>query len=119
MAVTDEMTQALRFAPSLRLDGDLDVRVPDPIAQDMLLALREALSNAARHARATRVDVTVHAAAALVLTVRDNGVGFSVTSRRSGLANLAQRAQAHGGKLEFGTADGGGTVLEWTVPLPP
>jgi two-component system, NarL family, sensor histidine kinase DevS len=119
MMVTDEMTQALGFAPSLRLDGDLDARVPGPVAQDMLLALREALSNAARHARASRVDVTVHAAASLVLTVRDNGAGLAATGRRSGLANLARRAQAHGGKLSLGPAEGGGTSLEWTVPLPP
>jgi signal transduction histidine kinase len=119
MMVTDEMTQALGFAPSLRLDGDLDAQVPGPVAHDMLLALREALSNAARHARASRVDVTVHAAASLVLTVRDNGAGLAATDRRSGLANLARRAQAHGGELSLSPAEGGGTSLEWTVPLPP
>jgi signal transduction histidine kinase len=119
MTVTDEMTQALGFAPSLRLDGDLEDQVPAPVAEDMLLVLREGLSNAARHANATKVDVTVRAAAGLVLTVRDNGIGIAETGRRSGLANLAERAQTHGGELILSPAEGGGTNLVWTVPLPP
>jgi signal transduction histidine kinase len=119
MIVVDEMTQALGFAPSLRMDGGLETEVPGPVMQDVLLVLREALSNAARHARATKVDVIMRVAADLTLTVRDNGVGVPATGRRSGLANMAERARAHGGELVIAPATGGGTDLEWTVPLSP
>ena len=59
LEVVDEMTAALGFAPSLRLVGPLDEAVPADAGEQMLSALREALSNAARHAAASRVDVTV------------------------------------------------------------
>jgi glucose-6-phosphate-specific signal transduction histidine kinase len=51
------------------------------------------------------------------LVVRDDGSGIGDTSRRSGLANLRHRAEAHGGQLRTERAEGGGTRLEWRVPL--
>jgi signal transduction histidine kinase len=119
MTITDEMTSGLGFTPSLRLDGSLDTAVAEGIAEDMLIALREALSNAARHAQASRVDVTVSAGPELTLVVQDNGSGISETGRRSGLANLQHRAEALGGQLKLGQPEGGGTRLEWRVPLTP
>ncbi|HUC58834.1 MAG TPA: GAF domain-containing protein [Streptosporangiaceae bacterium] len=118
MNVADEMALALGFQPSLRLEGTLDAGVPERTAKDLLLALREALSNAARHAQATKVDVTVRADGQLTLTVQDDGSGIGETSRRSGLANLEKRASALGGQLSLETAPGEGTRLEWAVPLP-
>ena len=117
IAVTDEMTQALGFAPSLRLDGSLEEPIPGQVGDDMLLALREALSNAARHAHASNVDVTVSGGCELILVVQDNGSGIGDTTRRSGLANLRHRAEALGGQLQVEPAEGGGTRLEWRVPL--
>jgi signal transduction histidine kinase len=117
MTVTDEMTPALGFPPSLRLDGRLDAGIPEPIGKDMLIALREALSNAAKHARASRVDVTVSAGTELVLVVQDNGAGLNADGRRSGLANLDHRAEALSGQLRLDRPEGGGTRLEWRVPL--
>jgi signal transduction histidine kinase len=115
--VVEEMTEALDMSSSLRLDGRLDSEIPGGIVEDMLHALREALSNAARHGRATRVEVTVEADSDLVLLVRDNGGGMNETSRRSGLANLSHRAGQHGGALTVGPGEGGGTELQWRVPL--
>lgn len=117
VGIVEDMTDLLGFAPSLRLNGRLDSHVPAEIADHMLVALREALSNAARHAGATRVDVNVEAGADLVLLVRDDGTGMKGVRRKSGLANLAERAAHWGGKLRTGPADGGGTQLEWRVPL--
>jgi len=117
LEVVEEMTAPLGFAPSLRLVGPLDEDVPGEIGDQLLSALREALSNAARHAAASSVDVTVDCSADLVLTVRDNGKGLGSTTRRSGLANLAKRAGALGGCLRVGPAEGGGTDLEWQVAL--
>jgi signal transduction histidine kinase len=81
------------------------------------VALREALSNAAKHAEASRVDVTVTAETDLVLVVQDNGQGISPDGRRSGLANLKHRAEALDGHLLLDQPENGGTRLEWRVPL--
>ena len=118
LQIIDEMTEPLGFAPSLSLTGNLSERLPDDIAANMLGALRESLSNAARHAGASRVDVSVDAGPDLTLVVRDDGVGLRDITRRSGLANLGERAEQLGGTLKVGAADGSGTELHWQVPLP-
>jgi signal transduction histidine kinase len=115
--VLQEMTELLGFAPALSLVGDLGDRLPEEAGDQLLVALREALSNAARHAGASRVEVTVAAGQDLVLVVRDNGAGMGGTTRRSGLANLAERAERLGGRLSVGPAGDSGTELRWQVPL--
>ena len=116
--VAQEMAQALGCAPSLHLQGALDAPIPEEIIEQMLTALRESLSNAARHASATSVAVTVVVTEDLVLTVIDDGVGIAPGGRRSGLRNLEQRAAALGGSLTINAPDSGGTELIWRVPLP-
>jgi signal transduction histidine kinase len=118
LAVADEAVGSLGFAPAVRLAGHLDVAVPPGTAKHLLCVLREALSNAARHSGATRVDVTVEAGTELMLAVRDNGTGIQETGRRSGLANMAERAEALGGTLRLQAGPDGGTELDWRVPLP-
>ena len=120
VTVVDETTPMLGFAPSVRLGAGLDDHVTGEPAEHVLTALREALSNAARHARASRVDVSVEVGSDLILLVTDDGAGIPPDARRSGLANLAERAERLGGALRTGPADeaaGTGTVLEWRVPL--
>ena len=118
LAVAEEMTGPLGFTPGLRMAGPIDTTVPDHIAAQLLAALREALANTAKHAQASRADITVDATSTgLALTVRDNGTGLTGTGRRSGLANLAERAAELGGTLRTVTAEGGGTELDWRVPL--
>jgi signal transduction histidine kinase len=116
LLAADEMTGILGFPPSLRLDGQID-GVPEEVGDQLLTALREALSNAARHSGATAVDVLVSAGRQLSLTVADNGSGIKDNGRRSGLANLEQRAGKLGGTLQLDSRPGGGTRLEWRVPL--
>ena len=116
--VASEMTGPLGFAPSLALSSGLDDQVPARIGDQALHALREALSNVARHASASRVDVTVAADPDLVVLVRDDGTGLQGSTRRSGLANLAERARQLGGTLRVGPAGERGTELRWQVPLP-
>ena len=80
------------------------------------------MSNAARHANASQVDVTVDADYDEMLTVQvtDNGNGLPAGGRRSGLRNLADRAEKLGGELRIEPADPGapapGTRLVWRVP---
>jgi signal transduction histidine kinase len=119
LAVIEEMTESLGFAPALRMAGPLDSQVPAARATQLLAALREALANVAKHALASRVDVSVEAGPGLILSVRDNGVGLPKSTRRSGLRNLAARARELGGTFHAAAAEGGGTELEWRVPLPP
>jgi signal transduction histidine kinase len=115
--VVEEMTVPLGFAPSLRLVGPLDEEVPPDVGEHLLSALREALSNAARHSGASKVEVAVETGDDLVLRVRDNGKGMGATTRRSGLANLAQRAGDLGGVMRVESGPQGGTSLEWQVPI--
>jgi signal transduction histidine kinase len=120
VGVVEEMTAPAGFAPSLRLGAKLNDQVPPEIAEDMLTALREALSNAARHAQASRIDVgvDVDAGGFLVVRVTDDGVGIPAQGRRSGLHNLRLRAEKLGGELHLGPGhpDGRGTGLTWRVP---
>lgn len=119
LEVVDQAGAALGFVPGLRMVGSLDGKVPADVGEHLLATLREALSNAARHARADKVDVMVDVGEDVVLLVRDNGVGIKHAGRRSGLANVAERAGLLGGTVRAGTAAGGGTELEWRVPLQP
>jgi signal transduction histidine kinase len=116
-AVVDQMTEAHGMSSSVHLDDRLDHDIPGEIGEHLLYALREALSNAARHGHATHVDVTVQADGKLSLLVRDNGTGIKDSTRRSGLANLARRADPYGGTLTVEPAGNGGTELLWEVPL--
>ena len=112
-----EAREPLGFTPQLRTRGPLSV-VPPELAAELVAVLREGLSNAARHARASRVGVTVVTGADVELVVEDDGVGIpDGVTRRSGLQNLAQRAAAHAGSFEAGKGDGGGTRLVWRAPL--
>jgi signal transduction histidine kinase len=122
VALVEEMTSMLGFAPSLRLGAGLRAEVSHEAAEQALAALREALSNAARHSGASQVDVTVDVDPDGILTVQvtDDGSGLPPGGRRSGLHNLASRAEKLGGELRLGPARPGadrpGTRLEWRVP---
>ncbi len=119
LQAVDAATQQLGFAPSLRLSGLLDTAVPPDVAEHLLAAVREALSNVARHARASRVEVVVAVRdAGLVLQVDDDGVGLPPGPRRSGLANLGSRADELGGQLVVTSEPDEGTRFSWRVPLP-
>ena len=119
-ALTDEMTQSLGFAPALRLGSGADAPLAPAVAEHALAVLREALSNVARHACATKADVTVDADEGyLTVTVSDNGQGIQPGTRRSGLANMMERARALHGSLTLSPGASGGTNLVWRVPRPP
>ena len=115
--VTSEAAHALRFQPAVHSEGPVDSIVPDDVGEDLLAVVREALSNVARHANASKVDVLVRAGSDLTLQVRDNGRGIGTPTRASGLANMHQRALNHGGRFEFADRPEGGTTLLWVVPL--
>ncbi|MEV4437402.1 GAF domain-containing protein [Streptomyces sp. NPDC049577] len=117
----------LGFQPSATFVGPVDAKVGERTGKNLVAALREALSNAFRHARATRIEVVVDATVTLPdgreavrLTVADDGVGIPEGGRRSGLRNLAKRAESLGGSSSYGPGigtDGGGTRVVWEAPV--
>ncbi|MFI8290322.1 GAF domain-containing protein [Streptomyces sp. ms191] len=117
----------LGFKPAHRFLGPVDATVGELTGKNLVAALREALSNAFRHASATRIEVVVDAGAelpdgssAVRLSVADDGVGIPRGGRRSGLRNLTRRAESLGGSSWCGPGigdDGGGTTVFWQAPL--
>lgn len=101
----------------VRLEGPVD-DLPPYLLSDLVAVLRELLTNVVRHARAEHATVLVRAGrTALHVLVTDDGVGISTGATRSGLANLAYRAERLRGQLTIATAPPG-TEVRWTVPLP-
>ncbi|HEY4460091.1 MAG TPA: histidine kinase, partial [Pseudonocardiaceae bacterium] len=121
LRIAHDSVGVLGFEPRIGFDGPLDSAVPAAVRKDLIATLREALSNAARHAQASTVsvDVTVDRSGRTVsLTVVDDGIGLpDEPGRRSGLANLAERAARWGGTFSARRADERGSELIWTVPL--
>jgi signal transduction histidine kinase len=116
LKVVHDLVGTLGMTPGVRFSGPVDLAVGDDVVDDVVAVLREALTNVARHARATRVDVEVDATPdRLTVEIADDGVGIGDTERRSGLANVRERAERHGGELSI--LDQDGTRLRWTVPL--
>ncbi|GEB59754.1 GAF domain-containing sensor histidine kinase [Streptomyces gardneri] len=117
----------LGFKPAHRFLGVIDSAVGELTGKNLIAALREALSNAFRHAEASRIEVVLDAtvtlpdgSAGVRLSVADDGVGLPEGGRRSGLRNLARRAESLGGASWCGPGlgeDGGGTTVVWEAPL--
>jgi signal transduction histidine kinase len=118
-ATVDAAAASLGFRPELVLNGPIDSAVPDAVRPDLVAALREALSNVVKHARASRVTVHVEVdPRQLRLTVSDNGVGIpSEVDERSGLLNIRERAARHDGSVDLTTTQASGITVVWTVPL--
>jgi signal transduction histidine kinase len=117
-ALVDASAGPLGFRPSLETIGPVDSATSSDVRDDLLAVLREALTNVARHAAASTVDVSVRVAAGrLVLIVCDNGVGMSEAGAHSGLTNMLRRAEKWGGTFALRPGEPSGTVVEWCVPI--
>jgi signal transduction histidine kinase len=114
-----ELTQMLGTRPEVSFHGPVESGVPQRTADHALAVLREALTNVSKHARATRIQVSVTLTDDLRIDVTDNGVGVGTapdaTSGR-GMKNLRDRASRLGGAFETQVPDGGGTRVVWSVP---
>lgn len=93
-----------------------------PWADDVVLLVTEALSNALRHSKADEVRVLVTSEhRELLVEVRDEGVGFKGTDvgRGLGLASMRARAESHGGRAEVLSEPGEGTLVRVRIPVEP
>jgi signal transduction histidine kinase len=116
--VIGEHQSQLGFAPTYELVGLERSDDLEPLADDLEAVLREGLSNCARHAAATSARIVVARQGEVVLVeIADNGDGIRKTDRLSGLQNLRDRAERHGGSMTLSRAEGGGTHLVWTAHL--
>lgn len=120
-AIVGEYAGALGFTPVLRTTGPVDTAVPEPVRAHLLPVVREAVSNLARHAQATSAEIELAVAGgALVLFVRDDGVGLPDKPgglEESGLRNVRDRAAQLGGTFTLRSRRSGGTAFRWTVRL--
>jgi signal transduction histidine kinase len=113
-------TLALRSAVPVELDVKADLRPPEPIEVAAYFVASEALANAAKHAQASRIRVSLgQSDGSLLLTVRDDGVGGADSGLGSGLVGLKDRVEALGGTIAIDSPRGGGTSLVVTLPLEP
>ena len=116
--IIEEHAPQLGFTAGIGLSGTLDPGPDEALAHDILAVTREALSNCARHARATAVSISVALQDGLItLDITDNGRGLGTPARSSGLASMRRRAENNGGTLQLTTPVGGGTRLRWTARL--
>jgi signal transduction histidine kinase len=108
------------------VDLDYSASVNGYLSENIAVAafhiIQEALANAAKHAAATHLDISVRAdAGRLVLQVRDNGRGFSVGHVQQrlghGLSNMQIRARSVGGQLDVASRAGEGTEITAYLPL--
>ncbi len=116
-ALADEVRTRLGIEVAVELGFELDRLVSAHCAHHTVQALREALSNVARHSHATSARVEVDVRDDFVMfTVADDGVGFATTAGPGrGLRNLSQRADQLGGTFEVDAAPGRGTLVRWTA----
>ena len=111
-------TLALRSAVPVDLDVAINRPLSDPVEVAAYYAVAEALTNAAKHARASQVTVRAQTTVcAFHLSICDDGIGGADPLRGSGLIGLRDRIEAIGGQLHFTSHPGSGTDIEIAVPL--
>ena len=111
-------TLARRSPVPVNLDIAIEQRLPESVEVAAYYVVAEALTNAAKHARASEVKVQARVTdASLDLSIADDGIGGADSGKGSGLIGLKDRIEALGGNLRVASPTGGGTALDITIPL--
>ena len=114
-----DFSRRFNIAVNVAVEGDLD-RLPEPQRTCLYRVVQEALTNCARHANATQVDISVLGGAdRLRLVIRDNGIGLSRTRAADGLGllGIGERLREIQGTVSIESAAGAGTTLRIQIPL--
>jgi signal transduction histidine kinase len=124
--VTEEWSGRFNIPCEFEVDGAFDSEFEPEVAIGVLRIVQEALTNIAKHAKASRARVSVQQEnGELLVTVEDNGVGFKVKevmrhpdeNRRLGLLGMMERAAMLSGKLDIESKPGKGTKVQLRIPL--
>jgi signal transduction histidine kinase len=111
-------TLGRRSTVPVDLDLAVDRRLPESAEVAAYYVVAEALTNAAKHARASQVTVRAEAGDAnLHLSIRDDGIGGADSAKGSGLTGLIDRVEAVGGKMAISSRPGSGTSLLVDIPV--
>jgi signal transduction histidine kinase len=115
--VVRRVTEGRALRRDVRVRGPVE-DLPAHLVPDLVAVVRELVTNVVRHAGARRVTVTLTADDDGVrVVVTDDGRGLDPAAARSGLANLADRAERRGGRLTV-PPRASGTQVRWSVPRP-
>jgi PAS domain S-box-containing protein len=110
-------TLARRSVVPVDLDVAIDQRLPESVEVAAYYVVAEALANAAKHARASEVNVRAHVIDGnLSLVISDDGIGGANSGKGSGLIGLKDRIEVLGGRMRVTSPPGQGTALDITVP---
>jgi two-component system sensor histidine kinase UhpB len=122
-AVRDLLTQSQQNNPNLRLDlavsGELSV-MADELELTAYRIVQEAVTNIIRHAQASRAHVTIEVREGqLHLSIADNGIGAKTLKRDGhyGVRGMQERAESHGGMIDFKPSKEGGLEVQVVFPL--
>ena len=102
----------------VKLDMGFEQRLPGHVEVAAYYTVSEALTNASKHANATRVWVSLRVDHDMLrLSIRDDGVGGADSNRGSGLTGLRDRIEALGGRIKIESPSGSGTLIEVEIPI--
>jgi signal transduction histidine kinase len=109
---------ARRSPVPVRVDVLAEQRMPEHVEVSAYYVVTEALTNAAKHARASAVSIRVEMTGDLLtIAVTDDGAGGALVGGGTGLVGLKDRVEALGGRLRLDSPDGGGTSLTAELPV--
>jgi len=116
--VLSSAAEQLGFAPRIAFQGPVDSATDAQLQPQVIAVLTEVLSNVARHAGASAVEIVIAAEdGTLLLAVADNGVGLPAgRTAGNGLRNIAARAETLAGTFSITSRRPAGTLVEWRVP---
>jgi len=119
LELATESIGALGFEPSVLFEGPIDVHIDGGLATELAAVITEALSNTARHANATTVEVHLVVTDSIVLRITDDGIGppSADAPRGNGLNNMTTRIARLAGTFEMRSGHERGTIIEVSVPL--
>ncbi len=119
LRLADRYYHEVGVLPRIAFLGPVDFAVPETVSDHLLSVFGEGLSNVARHAHASKVEVVVTVDDGwLTLTLLDDGIGIADgPNAGNGIRNMVIRAENLGGSCTVALRAPRGTAIEWRVPI--